>query len=321
MRTEESLMNRYFPGPISVEESEYQELLQEEENTDSSSTERLVPNESHNSSRTGKIPSFLNPFILPNAAIFLSYFNVGIAIYILQAPLSYYLIDQLDISSTSYNAYFTLVSLPWSLKFILGSFSDGIPILKYRRKSWLLIGWFIYIISALALGSFGKPSFIVTTSFSFVMTCAYILSDVCNDALCIERARYEHEEIKGAIQTAGYTIRAYGCIIGSTLGTILYNTPKWGWGLTISQLLSLSAIIPLTNVIPSIWSLQELAVRKGMAPTFPQIYNDIFETLKLRAVWYPMIFIYTYYILQIPNGAWTNFLVEGDTMKFLISIY
>lgn len=145
---------------------------------------------------------------MPNAGIFLSYFNVGIAIYILQAPLSYYLIDTLDISSTNYNAFFTLVSLPWSLKFILGSLSDGIPILGYRRKSWLLIGWVLYIIAAMSLALFEKPSFIATSAFSFIMTCSYILADVCNDALCVERARHEQEEIKGAIQTAGYTIRS-----------------------------------------------------------------------------------------------------------------
>jgi len=258
-----------------------------------------------------KLPYFLNPFIMPNAGIFLSYFNVGVAIYILQAPLSYYLIDELDVSSTNYNAYFTLVALPWSLKFILGSISDGIPIFQYRRKSWLLIGWILYILSCLCLAMFGRPSFIATAIFSFLMTCSYILADVCNDALCVERARHEQEEIKGAIQTAGYTIRAYGCIVGATLGTMLYNTATWGWGLTIAQLLALSGLIPLTNMIPSFWSLEEIATKNHITPSFKEIYWNIFETLQLKAVWYPMIFIYTYYIFQIPNGAWTNFLVEG----------
>ena len=144
---------------------------------------------------------------MPNAGIFLSYFNVGIAIYIMQAPLSYYLIDTLDISSTSYNAYFTLVALPWSLKFLLGSVTDGVPIFGYRRKSWLIIGWVLYILAAIGIAFVDKPSFLATAFISFIMTCSYILADVCNDALCVERARHEQEEIKGAIQTAGYTIR------------------------------------------------------------------------------------------------------------------
>ena len=97
---------------------------------------------------------------------------------------------------------------------------------------------------------------------------------------------------------------------------MLYNTPSWGWGLTIAQLLALSGLIPLTNMIPSFWSLQEIANKNHITPTFVEIYQNIFDTLQLRAVWYPMIFIYSYYIMQIPNGAWTNFLVEGKFETF-----
>jgi len=32
------------------------------------------------------------------------------------------------------------------------------------------------------------------------------------------------------LQTSGYTIRAFGCVIGAVLGAILYNTDEWGWG-------------------------------------------------------------------------------------------
>lgn len=105
---------------------------------------------------------------------------------------------------------------------------------------------------------------------------------------------------------------AYGCIIGAVLGTLLYNTPTWGWGLTIAQLFALSALIPLTNMLPSAWTLHEIATKNMPTPSFLEIYRNIFETLTLKAVWYPMIFIYTYYIMQIPNAAWTNFLVEGE---------
>jgi hypothetical protein len=105
--------------------------------------------------------------------------------------------------------------------------------------------------------------------------------------------------------------RAYGCVIGAILGTLMYNTSSWGWGLTIAQLLALSGLIPFTNMIPSFWSLEEITTAGHVTPSFSEIYQKIFDTLTLKAVWYPMIFIYTYYILQVPNGAWTNFLVEG----------
>ena len=91
-----------------------------------------------------RVPTFLNPFTLENSGINLSYFDVGVAIYFLIAPLSYYLIEYEDVSSTAYSAYATLISLPWSLKFVFGLISDMNPIAGYRRKSWLLLGWLAF---------------------------------------------------------------------------------------------------------------------------------------------------------------------------------
>lgn len=255
-------------------------------------------------------PYFLNPFILPNAGIPLSYFNTGIAIYLLSTPVSYYLISNLGASSTQYSAYSTLLSLPWSFKFAFGMISDGIPILRYRRKSWMYIGWCMFIIINLILASIGTPDIGATTGLMFLMTCSYLLADVCCDTCCVERARYEIASIKGSLQTSGYTIRAYGMIVGATLGAILYNTPTWGWGLTIAQLFALSALIPATAIFVTLWNFDELASTKSAPNLFEQIHN-IWCTLQLRAVWLPISFIYIYYIFQVPNSAWSNFLVVG----------
>lgn len=257
-----------------------------------------------------RIPTFLNPYSLENAGITLSYFDVGVAIYILAAPLSYYLIDEMGVSSTAYSAYATLVSLPWCLKFIFGMISDGNPIYGYRRKSWMLLGWLGFSSCSFFLASLGTPDLTYTAIFMFLMVVAYLQSDVCTDCLSVERARYETEVHKGSLQTSGYTIRAFGCLIGAILGTLLYNTSSWGWGLTIAQLFVLNALIPLFGVVPSAWWLDELASNLP-APTLSQQIDSIWKTLQLRAVWYPMIFIYTYGVFQIPNSAWTNFLVIG----------
>lgn len=257
-----------------------------------------------------RVPTFLNPFSLENAGITLSYFDVGIAIYFLAAPLTYYLIEVQNISSTSYSAYVTLVSLPWCLKFVFGMISDGNPIYGYRRKSWLLLGWLAFAGFSFFLASLGTPDLTYTAIFMFLMTVSYLQADVCTDCLSVERARYENEIHKGSLQTAGYTVRAFGCLLGAILGTLLYNTSTWGWGLTIAQLFALNALIPLFGVVPSAWWLHELS-SKIPAPNLMQQFESIWKTLQLRAVWYPMIFIYTYGVFQIPNSAWTNFLVIG----------
>lgn len=48
-------------------------------------------------------------------------------------------------------------------------------------------------------------------------------------------------------------------------------------------------------------------------PVFIQM-NDIWETVQLKAVWRPMLFVYTYNLLQVPNVAWQSYLQL--TLKF-----
>jgi MFS family permease len=297
------LKNDLFPGPIDIKKFEY-EFVGENRDTSIDSTDSSQSERRH-------VPYFLNPYIVPNAGVYLSYFSVGIAMYILQAPLSFYLINYLDISATQYSAYSTLVSLPWSLKFLFGVLSDGVPILGYRRKSWMIIAWLLYVCAAFYLAATGGPDFITTAVLMFLLTCSYLLADVCHDALCVERSRLEFEEIKGLYQTGAYSIRSYGAVIGAVLGAILFNVEYWGWGLSVSQLFVLVGLIPVVTMLPSLWHLEEIKSNSHV-PSLADLATDIWNTLQLRAVWYPMIFIYTYYVMQIPNAAWTNFLVEGD---------
>lgn len=295
----------FFPGPVRIDNFKYDHLSQNDADEDMDETAELK--------KLKNLPYFLNPYIPPNAGAFLSYFNVGIAIYLLITPLSVYIIDDLDISSIQYNAYVTIISLPWSFKFMFGTLSDTVPVLGYRRKSWLFCGWTIFISLAFYMSSLDMPQFPLLAAITFLMTCAYLLADVVHDAMCVERARAEYEEIKGSIQTTAYTIRSYGGVIGAILGSLLYNTEIWGWGLTISQLFLLAGLIPLVTLMPMLWPLEEIT-STHKSPTLTEIGTDIWNTLCLRAVWWPMCFIYTYSLFQIPNGAWNNFLVLG--LKF-----
>jgi hypothetical protein len=48
-------------------------------------------------------------------------------------------------------------------------------------------------------------------------------------------------------------------------------------------------------------------------PVFIQL-NDIWETVQLKSVWRPMLFVYTYNLMQVPNVAWQSYLQL--TLKF-----
>lgn len=241
-------------------------------------------------SQLSKVLPYLHPYRFNQAGIMLSYLDIGIALHIFSAPITYYLIYVKDLPATSVSAYLTLKRLPWSFKFLFGILTDKVPILQYRRKSWLLIAWFIYLATSLRIALLPDPSYKSIAVAIFIMTSSYILAYVCTDTLVVERAKLEPEILKGTIQTSGSTMMTYGMLLGSILGAVLFNGESWGWGLSINNLFFLSFYIPLVTIVPSWWFLDELS-------SFPKVtsimnmFRSVYSTLELRAVWRPMIFI------------------------------
>ena len=120
----------------------------------------------------------------------------------------------------------------------------------------------------------------------------------------------EHESIRGTLQTSTTTMMTFGMMIGSIIGALLFNRNVWGWGMTIPNMFLLCAMIPITSCLPLWWNLEELTYNRNMKSLADALWS-VWGTLQLKAVWWPMTFIYIYQVMQIPNGAWTNFLVLG----------
>lgn len=244
-----------------------------------------------------------------SVGILVSYFCIGVISKLTQTPVQYYLIEYLNASSTQYSVYNTLHRLPWSLKFIFGIISDGLPILSYRRKPWLIIGYAGFMAVNLYLMAIGAPGINQTIFLVFTFTCFYVLADVCTDTLTVERSFYETDSKRGAIQSVGFIYRSFGKVLGSIMGTFLYDNGTT-WSFDISQIFLLNALIPMICMTFVLWSLVELASLKAVPSTAEQLM-EVWRVLQLRAVWRPMIFIYIFSVMQIPNSAWSNFLVWG----------
>lgn len=61
---------------------------------------------------------------------------------------------------------------------MIGMLSDCVPICAYRRKSWLIIGWIVYVGLGFFLWVVSTPDIETITWAMFLMTCAYMMSDV-----------------------------------------------------------------------------------------------------------------------------------------------
>jgi MFS family permease len=100
-------------------------------------------------------------------------------------PLNYYLKQELGLSTAEVSEYLAIASLPWVIKPLYGLVSDYVPLLGYRRKTWLMLlnllgaSGFLWLsgltdsgtlITALTLTAFGTAA-----------------SDVIIDALMVEK--------------------------------------------------------------------------------------------------------------------------------------
>lgn len=239
----------------------------------------------------------LDLYAVSNVGILVSYFSIGVVSRVVTTPVSYYLIEGLDASSTQYSVYSTLHRLPWSLKFIFGMLSDGISILGYRRKPWLLIGWGGFMLINMYLVSIGTPGIDQTILLVFALTCFLVQADVCTDTLTVERSYFESAVKRGSIQSTGFIFRSFGRVLGAVLGTFLYENGT-SWSFDISQIFLLEALVPLISMLPVFWPLLELASPTGV-PSFSEQMAEVWRVLQLRAVWRPMLFICTFSMLQV----------------------
>jgi MFS family permease len=202
------------------------------------------------------------------------------------------------------------MAVPWCFKVIYGFLSDCIPINGQRRKPYFMSGWLIYIASNLILMITPIPSIQLTTLLVFLQTAGYMLADVMTDALIVERSRFETQETRGAMQSTGYIIRFFGSTVGASIGAVVYNKDGWEWYLPIRLIFFINAAFPMIFLLPFVPYLLELDTNCSPKNFYKQCLG-LFHTAQLRSVWQPMTFVYVYNALQLTNGAWMNFLVEG----------
>lgn len=259
----------------------------------------------------GNIPRWMCEFTsLPNLAIPMSYFCIGVALQLLRTPLIVYFISDLNATAAEVNVLFTVMAVPWCFKVIYGFLSDCLPISGQRRKPYFMTGWLVYIVANFLLTVNPVPSIQLCILLVFLQTAGYMLADVMTDALIVERSRYESQETRGTMQSIGYIIRFFGSTIGAFIGAVVYNKQNWEWYLPIRVVFFINGAFPVVFLMPFVPYLLELDTNCH-PKNFYQQCRELFATAQLRAVWQPMTFVYIYNALQLTNAAWMNFLIDG----------
>lgn len=100
-------------------------------------------------------------------------------------PLNYYLKEELGLSTADVSEYLAIASMPWVIKPLYGLVSDFVPLLGYRRKTWLMALNLIGASGFLWLSGLTDSGTLVTAlTLTAFGTAA---SDVIIDALMVEK--------------------------------------------------------------------------------------------------------------------------------------
>lgn len=176
----------------------------------------------------------------------LAYFAQGLsqAGGLIGQPLNFYLKEGLGFTTTQVSDYLAILSMPWMIKPVYGLVSDYIPLLGYRRKTWLMVvnlcaaTGFLWlsgltdagtVITALTLTAFGTAS-----------------SDVIIDALMVENG--DRTGMTARFQGVQWFWFKVSAIVTALLGGYLASVFEPASALHMAATITLSAPIAVITV-------------------------------------------------------------------------
>ncbi|CAK4494120.1 unnamed protein product [Aphanomyces euteiches] len=235
-----------------------------------------------------------------------------------------------ELSGSEYNAPAALISLfGWSLKAFVGLLSDAVPIMGYRRKSYMLGGWVCCGVVLLALTCLhhGSPSNSSParyyrndtqtdpifrskgTRLGFLCALAtfcYAFADVPADALVVEYAQSEPDEIRGRLQTIVYSVRSMATMVSTLVILSCLSSDRfrgdfsWDMGLNVW----FAILCAVTFIAANLTFLFVNETKRELTPlsTYATQCRTLLET---RSMWQLMAFnfLFNLFANSLPSVA------------------
>lgn len=228
-------------------------------------------------------------------AILLIYFVQGI-LGLASLAVSFFLKDDLRLSPVEVSVLMGIGALPWVVKPLFGFMSDGWPILKYRRRPYLIL--------AGLLGSAGWGSMATVVDSAWTVTIAIALgslsiavSDAIVDSIVVERAREESLGNLGTLQSLTWGAAAMGGLITAYLSGFLLEH------FSNRTIFGITATFPLIVSIVA-WLIAEEPVSKR--PDISTVWNQVKllrQAVSQKAIWMPAAFILLWKCRPSPDAA------------------
>ncbi|MFB2975943.1 folate/biopterin family MFS transporter [Microseira sp. BLCC-F43] len=217
-------------------------------------------------------------------AILLVYLVQGI-VGLARLAISFFLKDELALSPAEVSALMGIAGLPWIVKPLFGFMSDGLPILGYRRRPYLILSGLLGSASWICLATVVHTAWAATAAIA-LGTLAITVSDVIVDSLVVERARGESVSHAGSLQSLAWGASALGGLITAYFSGYLLEhfSTRTVFGITATFPLIVSCVA---------WLIAESPVFE--LPDAGSVWHQVQQLGKAvsqKAIWMPTVFIF-----------------------------
>jgi len=239
----------------------------------------------------------------------LVYFAEGIGQHggLVAQPLQHFFKEALGFNPAQTTQYLAVLIIPWTIKPLYGLVSDFIPLLGYRRKTWLLLANGLAASAFLWVSGLADPSAVIVALMLTAFGTA--ASDVIIDAIMVENGK--RTGLTAQFQSVQWLCIALASIISSLLGGYLCTIFEPGAGLHIASLISLLA--PLAVMAASWLIVREDRTAINLAE-MKATTTSLLTALKSTTLWAVIAFLAFWHFSPSFGTPW--YYHQTNTLKF-----
>ncbi|RHY71714.1 hypothetical protein DYB30_013005 [Aphanomyces astaci] len=283
-----------------------------------------------------------NIYARENIGLLFNYICTGWAEAILPATIYPFMTNYLNMDGYQTQAAIVLITFPYILKTFFAILSDCLPIMGRRRIPYLIIGWSIclcFLVSCVFvpqtdaywkhgdLNTFRDNESLRTVvlnpnapngGFGYVLmmmgaTAGFCMADSAGDAVMVEFAQREPENIRGTTQTIITLAKFVSGGVAAAIIAVCFNGVEYGgtfsWTLSFNQVMLVAAVAPVRTIL----SLSSGVFNNIFAVFLFALAMHLTRSHFLHSDWRLVIFVTTVVTVAI---QWTvDFVMVFDVVR------
>lgn len=236
------------------------------------------------------------PELLGILSVYLVQGILGLA----RLAVSFFLKDDLSLSPAQVAALMGVAALPWVVKPLFGLLSDGLPILGYRRRPYLVISGLLGTIAWLCLAIVVETPLQATAAIA-LSSLSVAMSDVIVDSVVVERVRKESVGAAGSLQSLCWAASSLGGLLTAYLGGYLLEK------VDTRTIFAITAFFPLIVSAVACLIVEEAIATPGQLSQTKNQIKLLWEAIKQKQIWMPALFLFFWHATPTSDSGFFYF--------------